>query len=114
LVLAVVAGDHGAMLVEKVTGETGEHWVGLLPDRIPMSSITAVNKTLGRWFLAKYGRQRGVVAMGRVAPFGIGAAVGAGGNRAIGLMVVSTSRRVFGPPPVHFVDDGAVATVQRR
>ena len=104
LVLAVVVGDHGAMLVEKIAGQTSEHWGKLLPESIPMSSITAINKTLGGWFVSKYGRRRGFVAMGRVAPLGIGA----GGNRACGRVVVKTSRRVFGPPPADFPDNGAV------
>jgi hypothetical protein len=111
LVLAVVVGDHGAMLVEKIAGQTSEHWGKLLPESIPMSSITAVNKTLGGWFVTKYGRKRGFAAMGRVAPLGIGVAIGAGGNRACGRVVVNTSRRVFGPPPANFPDNGAVTGI---
>ena len=87
-----------------MAGRTGQHWVDLLPDVIPMSSITAINKTLGRWFLTRYGRKQGVLAIGRVAPFGIGAVIGAGGNRAFGRRVVDTSRRVFGPAPSSFAD----------
>jgi hypothetical protein len=97
--------------VEKMCGHAGEHWAKLLPDMIPMSSITTVNKTLGRWFVTKYGGQRGLVTLGKVAPFGLGAAVGAGGNRAIGQMVVNTSRRVFGPPPARFADVGPTTIV---
>lgn len=108
LVLAVALGDHGAMLVEKMAGRTGQHWGDLLPDAIPMSSITAINKTLGRWFWTRYGRKQGMVAIGRIAPFGIGAAIGAAGNRAFGRTVVNTSRRVFGPSPAGFVDGGTV------
>lgn len=108
LVLAVVVGDHGAMLVEKIAGHTSEHWGKLLPESIPMSSITAINKALGGWFVTKYGRKPGFVAMGRVAPLGIGVVIGAGGNRACGRVVVNTSRRVFGPPPANFPDNGAV------
>ncbi len=110
LVLAVVVGDHGAMLVEKIAGQTSEHWGKLLPESIPMSSITAINKTLGGWFVSKYGSKRGFVAMGRVAPLGIGVVIGAGGNRACGRVVVNTSRRVFGPPPANF-PDGAVTGI---
>jgi hypothetical protein len=111
LVLAVVVGEHGAMLVEKIAGQTSEHWGKLLPESIPMSSVTAINKTLGSWFVTKYGRGRGFVTMGRVAPLGIGVAIGAGGNRACGRVVVKTSRRVFGPPPANFPDDGVVTGV---
>lgn len=111
LVLAVVLGDRGAMLVEKATGRTGQHWGDLLPDVIPMSSIAAINTTLGRWFLTRYGRKLGVLALGRVAPFGIGAAIGAAGNRAFGRTVVNTSQRVFGPPPARFTDGGPVTII---
>jgi hypothetical protein len=112
LLLAIVLGDNGAMLVEKLTGRTGQHWADLLPDAIPLSSITAVNQTLGRWFLRRYGRKQGMLALGRLAPLGIGAAIGAAGNRAFGRTVVMTSRRIFGPPPAKFADaliiDGTV------
>ncbi len=111
LVLAVVLGDRGTILVEKMATRTGQHWAGLLPDLIPMSSITAINKTLGRWFLRRYGPKLGVLAIGRVAPFGIGAAIGAAGNRALGHQVVNTSLRVFGPAPASFADDLPVTII---
>ena len=104
LLLAVVLGDNGAMLVEKMAGRTGQHWGDLLPEAIPLSSITAINKTLGRWFLRRYGRKQGMLAIGRLAPLGIGAAIGAAGNHAFGRTVVTTSRRVFGPPPARFAE----------
>jgi hypothetical protein len=104
LVLAIVLGDNGAMLVEKLAGRTGQHWADLLPEAIPLSSITAINQTLGRWFLRRYGRKQGMLAIGRLAPLGIGAVIGAAGNRAFGRTVVMTSRRVFGPPPAGFAD----------
>lgn len=111
LVLAVVLGDRGAMLVEKMTGRTGQHWGDLLPDAIPMSSISSINKTLGRWFLTRYGCELGVLVCGRIAPFGIGAAIGAAGNRAFGRTVVNASQRVFGPPPARFADAGPVTII---
>jgi hypothetical protein len=116
LLLAIVLGDNGAMLVEKMTGRMGQHWGDLLPEAIPLSSITTVNKALGRWFFRKYARKQGILTLGRLAPFGIGVAIGAAGNRAFGRTVVTTSRRVFGPPPLSFaggrdamIIDGAVS-----
>jgi hypothetical protein len=111
LLLAVVLGDEGAMLVEKMTGRTGQHWADLLPEAIPLSSITAINKTLGRWFFRRYARKQGILTLGRLAPFGIGAAIGAAGNRALGRTVVTTSQRVFGPPPLGFADDHKVMII---
>lgn len=104
LVLAIVLDDHGAMLVEKIAGQAGQHWGELLPDAIPMSSITAVNRVLSHWFLTKYGHRRQIMAIGRIAPFGTGAAIGAGGNRALGRTVIKTSHRIFGPAPTSFAD----------
>lgn len=112
LLLAIVLGDNGAMLVEKMTGRTGEHWGDLLPEAIPLSSITAINKTLGRWFLRRYARKQGLLTLGRLAPLGIGAAIGAAGNRAFGRTVVTTSRRVFGLPPARFPDGGAAMIIE--
>ena len=106
LLLAIVLGDNGAMLVEKMTGRTDQHWAELLPETIPVSSISAINKTLSRWFVKRYGRRQGILAIGRLAPLGIGAAIGAGGNYAFGRTVVTTSRRVFGPAPANFNNGG--------
>ena len=106
LVLAVVVGEHGAMLVEKVIGVADKHWIKLLPEGIPMSAISSLNQTLGRWFVTKYGRTQVVTTMSRVAPLGIGAAIGAGGNRVMSHMAIEASRRVFGPPPTRFAPAG--------
>lgn len=111
LVLAVVLGDRGAMMIEKLTRQTDQRWAELLPDTIPLSSITAINRTLGRWFVTKFERKLGALAIGKCAPFGVGAAIGASGNRAFGRQVVNASRRVFGSPPARFADHGIVTII---
>ncbi|MGH3695009.1 MAG: hypothetical protein ACRDRX_13660 [Pseudonocardiaceae bacterium] len=112
LLLAVVLGEGGAMLVEKMTGRKGQHWAELLPEAIPLSSITTINKTLGRWFLKRYVRKQGILVIGRLAPLGIGAAIGAAGNRAFGRTVVAATHRAFGPPPASFATDGTVTIIE--
>lgn len=101
LVMAVVLGDNGALLVEKMTGRPGQHWAQLLPE-LPISAITAINNTLGPWLVRTFGRKEGILVLGRAIPFGVGAAIRAAGNRALGRAVVDTARRVFGPPPPSF------------
>ncbi|MGH3794697.1 MAG: DUF7662 domain-containing protein [Pseudonocardiaceae bacterium] len=110
LVLTVVLGDGGTMLVDKVAGRASEHWGKLLTDLIPMSSISAINKALCRWFTTQYPRRQGLRVVGKIMPFGIGAAIGAVGNHAFGRMVISACRSAFGPPPAGFADyiDGSV------
>lgn len=111
LVLAMILGDSGTMLVEKIAGATGQHWGTVLTDLVPMSTISAINRALGAWVVSKYNRRRGILVISRIAPFGIGAAVGAVGNLAFGRVVVSAARRVFGPPPVAFPGEIAAVSV---
>lgn len=107
--LTVALSDGGDMLVRKVAGDGSEHRGKLLTDLIPMASISAINKTLWHWFVTRYPRQPGPMAIGKIAPFGIGAGLAAVGNLAFGRMVVSASRRVFGAPPASF--DSAITIV---
>ena len=98
LLLTVLLGDSGASFVEKAAGRTGKHWGRLLTEAIPMSTITKVNKVLGRWFVTKYGTKQGLLVIGRLVPFGIGAGIGGAGNALFGRTVVAGARRAFGPP----------------
>jgi hypothetical protein len=102
LLLAVVLGDSGANFVEKAAGRTGGYWGRLLTEKIPTAKINAVNRVLGRWFVTKYGTKQGVIVIGRLAPFGVGAAIGGAGNAFFGRTVIAGLRRAFGPPPSHF------------
>lgn len=108
LVLAVVLGDSGARTVENVARRTGQHWARRVIEAVPIESIRAVNKVLGRNFLTKYGMKEGIVVLGRIVPFGIGAAIGGTANAMFGQVVVRATRRAFGDPPPGFdpVDGG--------
>jgi hypothetical protein len=109
LLFAVLLGDSGPKLVQKIAGRTGKHWGKLATDAIPMSSIRSINKTLGRWFVTRYGTRQGILVIGRAAPFGIGASIGAGGNLIVGRSVIAAMRHAFGPPPARLTDEGKSA-----
>ncbi len=98
LLLAVLLGDSGTKFVEKAAERTGKNWGRLLTDAIPTATITRINKVLGRWFITKYGTKQGIIVIGRLAPFGIGAGIGGAGNALFGRTVVTGARRAFGPP----------------
>lgn len=102
LLLAVLLGDSGASFMEKAAGRTGKHWGKLVTKKIPIGKITSANKVLGRWFITKYGVKRGILVIGRVAPLGIGAAIGGIGNAVSGRTVIAGARRAFGPAPNEF------------
>ncbi|HEX5568366.1 MAG TPA: hypothetical protein VFY14_15825, partial [Streptomyces sp.] len=78
---------------------TGQHWGRQIVAKVPAETLRQVNKILGRNFITKYGTKQGIIVLGRVAPFGIGAVIGGGANAAIATLTVKASRRAFGPPP---------------
>lgn len=114
LMLAVMLGDGDAELMDTVAGRTGGRWGRLVADLVPMSSISVLNKALCHWFLAQYPRNHKVRVFGKLLSFGIGAGLGAVGNHAFGRIVISTSRRVFGPPPAGFADHAGPTFVPSR
>ncbi|HZA16382.1 MAG TPA: hypothetical protein VE645_05730, partial [Pseudonocardiaceae bacterium] len=52
-----------------------------------------------RWLAARYRTKRWALAISKVLPFGIGAAIGAVSNRTYGRMVVTACRQMLGPAP---------------
>ena len=99
LLMAVLLGSNGAATVERIAGRTGKYWAKQLVKSVPMTAVDAVNKVLGPRFVTKFGTQQGILVLGREVPFGIGAAIGAGGNAALAVVANKGARRVFGPAP---------------
>lgn len=99
LVMAVMLGDAGAKGVGAVAERTGQHWARQLVRAIPMTKINAVNKVLGRHFVTKYGTKSGIIVLGKVVPFGIGALIGGTANGIFSQTTITAANRAFGPPP---------------
>jgi hypothetical protein len=105
LVMAIMLGDAGAKSVQKVAERTGQHWARMIVSGIPRSQILAINKVLGKNFVTRYGTRQGIVVLGRVIPFGIGAIIGAGANAAFSHGVIKAADRAFGEPPGYWDKD---------
>ncbi|MBV9315049.1 MAG: hypothetical protein JO100_15270 [Pseudonocardia sp.] len=103
LVLAVILGEAGTKLMERVTGGK-THWAKDLADVLPLPKLGPVNKILVRWFVRRYATRQGVLVFGRALPLGVGILVGAAGNMAIARGVIRSTERAFGPPPPHWPD----------
>ena len=99
LVMAIMLGEAGAKSVQQVAERTGQHWAKQLVRRVPQAKINAVNKVLGRHFVTKYGTKQGIVVLGRVVPFGIGAAIGGAANAAFSHGIIKAADRAFGTAP---------------
>ncbi|MFC3960564.1 hypothetical protein [Nocardia jiangsuensis] len=93
VVLTVLAGGSGSSLTGKAAARTGSHLGKLLAESVPMTTIRSVNKVLGRNFVTKYGTKQGILVIGKAAPFGIGAAIGAGGNVLFARSVITATRK---------------------
>ncbi|MGI8458784.1 MAG: hypothetical protein ACR2LI_11830 [Propionibacteriaceae bacterium] len=95
LLMAVLLGQTGQQVVEKVLGNSDEHWGALVAHGAPQKVIKQVNRELRGRFFRAYGVQQGVLALARLLPFGAGAAVGGVAGAASSGAVIKATRRAF-------------------
>jgi len=114
LLLATVLGESGAKAVADSAQIGSVHFARTLLTRMPTSTIRKVNSTLTRRLIRTQAARQSGLAFGRLLPFGIGAAVGIAGARALGKPVVQGARIAFGPAPERFpqVVEGVGGIVQ--
>jgi hypothetical protein len=99
IVMGIMLGGSGSATIATVAERTGQHWGRQVVAKVPVETLRQINRVLGRNFVTKYGTKQGLIVLGRVAPFGIGAVIGGGANAAIATLTVRAGRRAFGPPP---------------
>ncbi|QHC68654.1 hypothetical protein GSU68_17300 [Rathayibacter sp. VKM Ac-2759] len=104
LVMGIVVGGGGAEAISKVAGRTGPHWAKNIIAKVPVSKLNQINKILGRHFVTKYGTKQGIIVLGKVVPFGLGAAIGGGANLVLAETTIRASRYAFGDPPTSWSD----------
>lgn len=103
LLLAAVLGDSGAEAIVEVSGKPASAWGPVLLTSMPTTTIRQVNKVLTGRFVKRMMVKQRSLALGRIVPFGIGAAVGVLGGRALSRTVVHQTGKAFGPPPARFL-----------
>lgn len=99
LVLGIVLGGSSGETISKIAERTGQHWAKAIVDSVPVATLRQINKVLGRNFVTKYGTKQGILVLGKVVPFGVGAVIGGGANLAVSEATVRAARRAFGPAP---------------
>jgi hypothetical protein len=115
LLLASVLGVAGAELVQTEAGIPTSAWARALLTSAPSGTIKRVNGILARRFVKRQATKEGALAVSRLAPFGIGALIGAVGGRAMGKTVVAGAARAFGPAPLAFPAAGpAIESITHR
>src|SRR5690606_37155028 len=103
LLLATVLGDSGAETVANASGKSAAAWGTALLTTMPKSTIKQVNRVLAKRFIKRQMVKQGSLMVGRIIPYGIGAAIGIAGGRTLAKTVVAQASQAFGPPPVTFV-----------
>jgi len=114
LVLGIVLGGSSGETISKIAERTGQHWAKAIVDGVPVATLRQINKVLGRNFVTKYGTKQGILVLGKVVPFGVGAVIGGGANLAVSEATVRTARRAFGPAPAAWpqAEPGPVSDAQ--
>lgn len=99
IVMGILLGGKGSETITRVAQRTGQHWGRQIVAKVPVETLGQINAVLGKNFVTKYGSKQGIIVLGRVAPFGIGAVIGGGANAALATLAVRAGRHAFGPPP---------------
>ncbi|BBX23472.1 hypothetical protein MTER_28830 [Mycolicibacter terrae] len=99
LVLAVLVGDKGkgAMAELLGAGRTSGAWLTEGTAAVPLPAVSELNSRLLRYFVKRFTLRRGALAFGKLLPVGLGAVIGALGNRMMGKKIVGNARKAFGP-----------------
>ncbi len=95
LLMAVLLGGSGQKTIERMVGRTGKHWGKKVAEAVPLQTIRQINKVLGQNFVTRYGTKQGIVVIGRLAPFGIGAALGGIMGAVSSTVVIRATRKAF-------------------
>ena len=98
LVMTVMLGASGTAILANAVGPSGG--AGSLASRsLHVPGLKEINRRMLRRFVRKFAVKRAGLAVGKLAPAGLGAAVGGWGNRRLGRTVVETADATFGAPP---------------
>lgn len=106
LVMAILLGDEGSSMIAALTHQAAgrgagpvKGWAAIFGKSKPASLWATFQSTMQRTFLRKMLATQGASMLGRMVPFGIGAAVGGFGNRFLGKKVIEAAALAFGTLP---------------
>jgi hypothetical protein len=104
LVLAVLVGDNSKTAVAELIGpgRTSGAWVSESVASLPLPAVSKLNSRMLKHFVKRFTLKRGALLFGKLLPVGIGAIIGAVGNRLVGKKIVRNARAAFGAPPARW------------
>lgn len=110
MVMALLLGDKGKRIIREVAAGKDARglfksavWGELVTRTLPDTAVNEIGRRLREAFFKRLGQRQIGGIVGKVLPFGVGATVGALGNRALANEVISNAKTAFGAPPAKFV-----------
>jgi hypothetical protein len=126
LVMALMLGNAGQDLIQQLAtqaagrGSRTAYWGEFVTKSLPGPAFGMLADRVRNAFLRRFAVTQGTSVVGRLLPFGIGAAIGGTGNHLMGRKIISSSREAFGPAPLVFpssldaIEKAPKAPKQRR
>jgi UPF0271 protein len=112
LVMGILLGERGRKLVLEFVRSRAPQtffkttaWGSLVTEALPQAFIGDLGQRLSATFLSKFASSHIGGFVGKLLPFGIGAAVGALGNRVLANDVIRAASTAFGDAPTTFSGD---------
>ncbi len=104
LVLAVLVGDDSKHALGELLGSrrTNGAWLSEGVASLPMPALSQLNSRLLKYTVRKDTLRRSALLFGKMLPIGLGAIIGAIGNRLVGKKIVRNARNAFGTPPARW------------
>ena len=104
LVLAVLVGDDSRQAMAELLGSGRRNgaWLSEGVASLPMPALSQMNSRLLKRAVRRFALRRGALLFGKILPVGIGAVIGAIGNRMVGKKIVRNTRSAFGTPPARW------------
>ncbi len=101
MVLSVLVGDDSKQAMTELIGggRTSGAWLSEGMASLPMPALSQLNSRLLKRAMRRFTLRRSALLFGKVLPVGIGAVIGAVGNRLAGRKIVRNARNAFGTPP---------------
>lgn len=97
LVLSALLGKEGSEAVQGQLGLSSMFWAAQLLMQMPLPSVKSINAHLIKRVAKRSAAKGGALALGRLIPFGIGAAIGWSGGRALANQVIEGAQAALGP-----------------
>ena len=114
LVLSALLGKEGSEAVQGQLGLSSMFWAAQLLMQMPLPSVKSINAHLIKRVAKRSAAKGGALALGRLLPFGIGAAIGWTGGRALANQVIEGAQAALGPQLAlsDYVDSSHVEVIE--